>query len=209
MGEFDLPLRYIKDKENVVADSQSRLFIDEEIVKADEKSIEDRPKIEEQESNSFISHVRMQHRHGTIISVCGSVSKCQSPCTIALLKRFSNTSGRGFQFNSTMETTAQATHKRGSSQATTESVSQDDGLLGVQDVKDVYCMETSTTASQTPEMLEGMPKVGLGVGQTYEAETGLKTSGGVGAEGGVGCDKSQNYKYSGKPNSVGVTNHQG
>jgi hypothetical protein len=74
-------------------------------------------------------------------------------------------------------------------------------------------MEMSTTVSQTPEMLAGMPKVGLGVHQTYEAETGLKTSGGVGAEGGVGCDKSQNYKYSGKPNSVrpdkpaGVSEH--
>jgi hypothetical protein len=42
MGEFDLPLRYIEDKENVMADSQSRLFIDEEIVKADKKSVEDR-----------------------------------------------------------------------------------------------------------------------------------------------------------------------
>jgi hypothetical protein len=196
MGEFDFSLRYIKGKENVVADSLSRLFIDEDTFKAEKKLIEDKLELRNKkvaalfhmyECNigmklskmcaALASNVRRStrlHSHGGLATSAGEVTK--------------------------MGTTAQATHKRGSSQATTVSVSKDDDLPGVQDVKDVYCMETSSTASQTPEMLKGMPKVGLGVDQTYEAETGLKTSGGVGAEGGVGCDKSRNQKHSGKPN---------
>jgi hypothetical protein len=42
VGPFDLSFRYIEGKENVVADSLSRLFIDEDTFKAEKKLTEDK-----------------------------------------------------------------------------------------------------------------------------------------------------------------------